>query len=135
MASADSNPQTKREGLPEDEDSGVSMVEVLEEEEQLEADAKAVLGDSDDKNCTYPLVSWHSLGLGLALFFCEASLYPDSHSVSDRSTLNLISLSLCCNIWKTQPLAHRFALRLFMNVSLDSVNHEKYSLLARARSI
>ena len=65
MASADSNPQTKREGLPEDEDSGVSMVEVLEEEEQLEADAKAVLGDSDDKNCTYPLVSWHRLGLGL----------------------------------------------------------------------
>ncbi|XP_013391546.1 putative E3 ubiquitin-protein ligase UBR7 [Lingula anatina] len=38
---------------PNEEDTGVSMVDVLEEEEQLEADANAVLGDSDDKNCTY----------------------------------------------------------------------------------
>ena len=56
MAS-DSNDQTKRESVSQDEDSGVSMVEVLEEEKQLEEDAKAVLGDSDEKNCTYPLVS------------------------------------------------------------------------------
>ncbi|KAL5008060.1 hypothetical protein ScPMuIL_013641 [Solemya velum] len=35
-------------------DSGISMVDVLEEEKQLEDDANAVLGDSDDKNCTYP---------------------------------------------------------------------------------
>ncbi|XP_071079564.1 putative E3 ubiquitin-protein ligase UBR7 [Haliotis cracherodii] len=41
-------------GKADAEDTGVSMVEILEEEERLEADANAVLGDSDDKNCTYP---------------------------------------------------------------------------------
>ena len=29
------------------------MVDVLEDEESREADAKAVLGNADDKNCTY----------------------------------------------------------------------------------
>ena len=37
----------------EDEEETVTMDEVLQEEESLEADAKAVLGNSDDKNCTY----------------------------------------------------------------------------------
>ncbi|XP_046545115.1 putative E3 ubiquitin-protein ligase UBR7 [Haliotis rubra] len=41
-------------GKADAEDTGVSMVDILEEEERLEADANAVLGDSDDKNCTYP---------------------------------------------------------------------------------
>lgn len=36
-----------------DEDPAVSMVDVLREEEELEADANAVLGDSDATNCTY----------------------------------------------------------------------------------
>ncbi|XP_069118451.1 putative E3 ubiquitin-protein ligase UBR7 isoform X2 [Argopecten irradians] len=36
------------------ENSCVSMVDVLREEEELEADATAVLGDSDIHNCTYP---------------------------------------------------------------------------------
>lgn len=35
------------------EDPGISMVDVLQDEESLEADAKAVLGNADDKNCTY----------------------------------------------------------------------------------
>ncbi|CAH1791308.1 unnamed protein product, partial [Owenia fusiformis] len=34
-------------------DDHISMVDVLEEENKLEEDATAVLGDSDDKNCTY----------------------------------------------------------------------------------
>nr|CAG4640943.1 EOG090X07TK [Eulimnadia texana] len=37
----------------EDEDSGITLIDVLEEEEQLEQDADAVLGGSDDQNCTY----------------------------------------------------------------------------------
>ena len=41
----------------EDEDSGLSMLDVLEGENQLEEDAVAVLGDSDDKNCTYLMVT------------------------------------------------------------------------------
>ena len=40
----------------EEEDGGITLVDVLEEEAQLEEDANAVLGGSDDKNCTYSLV-------------------------------------------------------------------------------
>jgi len=34
----------------------VTMVDVLQEEEDLEQDAKAVLGGSDDQHCTYSVV-------------------------------------------------------------------------------
>ena len=40
----------------DEEDKGVTLVEILEEEAQLEEDANAVLGGSDDANCTYRLV-------------------------------------------------------------------------------
>lgn len=40
----------------EEEDGGITLVDVLEEEAQLEEDANAVLGGSDDKNCTYSSV-------------------------------------------------------------------------------
>lgn len=36
-----------------DEENSVTMLDVLQEENQLEEDAYAVLGASDDKNCTY----------------------------------------------------------------------------------
>ncbi|XP_043287185.1 putative E3 ubiquitin-protein ligase UBR7 [Venturia canescens] len=36
-----------------DEENSVTMLDVLQEENQLEEDANAVLGPSDDKNCTY----------------------------------------------------------------------------------
>lgn len=41
-----------------DDDNIVTMIDVLEEEKQLEEDAFAVLGASDDKNCTYSQVSY-----------------------------------------------------------------------------
>ncbi|XP_014788965.1 putative E3 ubiquitin-protein ligase UBR7 [Octopus bimaculoides] len=37
-----------------DQEENITMVDFLAEEEKLEADAKAVLGGSDPKNCTYP---------------------------------------------------------------------------------
>jgi len=37
----------------------VSLQDVLEEDRQLEQDANAVLGDSDDSECTYPKVKNH----------------------------------------------------------------------------
>ena len=43
-----------------EEDLGVSMIDILAEEERLKADAHAVLGDSDDKNCTYSRVAFYS---------------------------------------------------------------------------
>lgn len=38
-----------------DEDKGITMVDVLNEEEEREMDAAAVLGGSDDTSCTYDL--------------------------------------------------------------------------------
>ena len=43
----------KTEDENEVEETPVTMVDVLQDEESLEADAKAVLGNADDKNCTY----------------------------------------------------------------------------------
>jgi len=40
-------------GDEEEEESGITLVDVVEEEEQLEEDANAVLGASDADNCTY----------------------------------------------------------------------------------
>lgn len=39
-----------------EEENSVTMLDVLREENQLEEDAYAVLGASDDKNCTYSKV-------------------------------------------------------------------------------
>ncbi|XP_022241102.1 putative E3 ubiquitin-protein ligase UBR7 [Limulus polyphemus] len=39
----------------EEEECGITMLDVLEDEQELEEDANAVLGGSDDKNCTYPM--------------------------------------------------------------------------------
>lgn len=47
------------ESLAPVENSGedvLSMIDVLKEENELEEEANAVLGDSDDQNCTYPIV-------------------------------------------------------------------------------
>ena len=50
LPSTSSNP-TNRESV--EEESGVTMVDVLQDEQDLEDDANAVLGGADDKNCTY----------------------------------------------------------------------------------
>ena len=44
----------------DDNNDGITMVDVLEEQAELEEDANAVLGDSDAKNCTYPQVSFQN---------------------------------------------------------------------------
>ena len=38
------------------ENDEVSMVDVLEKDKELEAEANAVFGDSDDQHCTYDKV-------------------------------------------------------------------------------
>lgn len=40
----------------DDEENSVTLVDILEEEAQLEEDANAVLGGSDDANCTFQQV-------------------------------------------------------------------------------
>jgi len=46
-----------------EDDSSVTMLDVLQVENQLEEDAYAVLGASDDQNCTYSKVA-------MFLIFC-----------------------------------------------------------------
>ncbi|GAB6021580.1 hypothetical protein CHUAL_004171 [Chamberlinius hualienensis] len=48
-----SNKSREKEAVLDD-DSGITMVDVLENEKELDEDANAVLGGSDDQNCTYP---------------------------------------------------------------------------------
>lgn len=52
----------------EEEESGISMVEVLEEEQEREMDAAAVLGASDDTSCTYDQVGYRAEGKLFSLF-------------------------------------------------------------------
>ena len=51
-----------RKDKEEEEDEIVSMVEVLAEQEALEESADAVLGGSDERNCTY-LQVWDDIVL------------------------------------------------------------------------
>lgn len=44
-----------------DGDKVVTMMDVLEEQQNFEEDANAVLGASDDKNCTYLKVKCTSM--------------------------------------------------------------------------
>ena len=64
MASGGSS-SSAMSGNTNDEDSAVSMLEVLQEQAELEADAEAVLGDSDATNCTYMLVGFKDTSLCL----------------------------------------------------------------------
>jgi E3 ubiquitin-protein ligase UBR7 len=48
---------TSKEECVEEDTNVVTMVDVLKEEQELEDDAKAVLGASDDQNCTYSRVN------------------------------------------------------------------------------
>ena len=52
-----SDPRAPTMDADDTEDTVVSLQDVLEENEQLEETANAVLGPSDDANCTYAKVS------------------------------------------------------------------------------
>lgn len=51
------------------EEAIVSLQDVLEEDQRLEQTANAVLGDSDDTQCTYPKVN------GQVMYKCSFILY------------------------------------------------------------
>jgi len=53
MSDEETKDKAKTSEAEDDEEPGVTMVDVLEDEESLEADAKAVLGNSDEKHCSY----------------------------------------------------------------------------------
>ena len=54
--------------IPVDEDSVVSIKDVVDEEQELQDTANAVLGDSDDTNCTYEKVGFPSPNFFVATF-------------------------------------------------------------------
>lgn len=64
------------------EDNGVTMVDVLRDEEALEEDAHAVLGGSDDKFCTYSKVFQSKLVLSIKfiyLYYFFRAILKDKH--------------------------------------------------------
>lgn len=62
MAESTSNNEKKIDNI--EEENSVTMLDVLQEEKELEDDANAVFGSSDDKICTYGkvccLIIFHS---------------------------------------------------------------------------
>lgn len=44
--------------FPDEDEETITMLDVIEREDKLEEEASAVLGNSDEKNCTYPKVSY-----------------------------------------------------------------------------
>ena len=74
------------------EENVISMVDVLQESQQLEAEATAVLGDSDDKFCTYPQVRLQTSGGEIGL--------PNSTTSTDMTDLTVtLQLRLIYQCW------------------------------------
>ena len=53
MSEEDGKQKSEEVAGGHDEEEPVTMLDVLKDEASLEEDAKAVLGNADDKNCTY----------------------------------------------------------------------------------
>lgn len=49
--------QPEESAFPDEDEETITMLDVIERENELEEEASAVLGNSDEKNCTYPKVS------------------------------------------------------------------------------
>lgn len=49
--------QVSESAFPDEDEDTITMLDVIEREDKLEEEASAVLGNSDEKNCTYPKVS------------------------------------------------------------------------------
>lgn len=76
--SAENNADTESDSL--------SMVDVLAEQSRMQEDASAVLGDSDEQNCTYPKASLTSLSISL---FHKFQPLPNTKSET-------VYLPFCC---------------------------------------
>lgn len=48
--------QPVESAFPDEDEETITMLDVIEREDKLEEEASAVLGNSDEKNCTYPKV-------------------------------------------------------------------------------
>lgn len=81
------------ESLAPVENSGedvLSMIDVLKEENELEEEANAVLGDSDDQNCTYPMVKNN-----FVLMHSCLQIMTSSSSIMRYVDSKFMSLLLC----------------------------------------
>ena len=87
------------------EESYITMIDVLKEEEKLEEDAYAVLGGSDDKNCTYddgPIYRQ-------AIYSCKTCM-GDNPNEND---IFGICLACCLECHKNHELFELYTKRLF----------------------
>lgn len=88
------------ESLAPVENSGedvLSMIDVLKEENELEEEANAVLGDSDDQNCTYPMVKNNFVLMHSCLQIMTSSSSIMRYVYSKFTSLLLCSISY--NVW------------------------------------
>lgn len=71
-----------------EDDNSVTMLDVLQVENQLEEDAYAVLGASDDQNCTYNKVGtfFSTFSNDIAILFLYRVLFHN-RSIVDRHQL------------------------------------------------
>lgn len=83
------------------EDDVVSMVDVLQEDNELEEEARAVLGDSDDQHCTYPSVSELKQNL-TSTFGCLLTERFFSE-LTTRQVLYVNSMGMKAHMLMTQP--------------------------------
>lgn len=76
MADKSTSDENMRNGadVEDDESNAITMVDVLKEENELEEDANAVLGNSDPQNCTYP----QGYVRRQALYACTTCIPADS---------------------------------------------------------
>ncbi len=97
-----------------EEENVVSMVDVLEENQELEAEATAVLGDSDDKFCTYPQVMH---------FIIIMIINPSSHDHQSRSS---VLLTQCSHLAVYQ--CHMACVLTLSQCATESCNQYKHAL-------
>jgi E3 ubiquitin-protein ligase UBR7 len=93
------------QSVEESTENVLSMVDVLEEEKQLEEDANAVLGASDDTNCTYP----HGYVHRQALYACHTC----SEGVSSQGGPAGVCLACSLECHEGHQLYELYTKRLF----------------------
>jgi E3 ubiquitin-protein ligase UBR7 len=84
-ASSSSQEPNGGSAFPDEDEETITMQDVIEREEKLEEEASAVLGNSDEKNCTYPKG-----------YISRQALYSCATCSSDPD--NMAAICLACSL-------------------------------------
>lgn len=77
--------QPNESAFPDEDEETITMLDVIEREDKLEDEASAVLGNSDEKNCTYPKG-----------YISRQALYSCATCSSDPD--NMAAICLACSL-------------------------------------